>query len=287
NDDDPAPVEAASVRDLRVHQNGALLASINGAWSPILPFITNYGALPRERADFLYDLAKSYLGFAEDPLRARDLARDLAGLGEIARARWVTGECLFQQGDIDGALGEWHAVLDVDPGSLDGLFSLGTYYLDTRDYWKADRYLARAARRFGDTPVVRYHHGRNLFHLERYREAVAELQAALRLAGEKESYPLIPYLVGVASHKLKREAEARQSLEAYLKWAYTQPLTRIEVDAHQKLAEVYDGMGMRFQAHRERQKADDLLRRFSAAAAQQPGAAPPAPGPPAMAPPSQ
>lgn len=304
NDDDPGPVEAASVRELRVHQNGALLVSIDAAWSPILPLLSNYGALPREKADFLYDLAKSYLGFAEDAMRARDLAGDLAGMGEAARARWVAGECLFQQGDVDGALGEWRALLDLDPDNLDGLFSLGTYHLDTRDYWNAERYLARAARRFADTPVVRYHHGRNLFHLGRYREAIAELQAARRLAGEQESYSLIPYLVGVASHKLGRAEEARESLEAYLKWAYTQPLTRVEVDAHQKLAEVYDGMGMRFQAHRERQKADDLLQRLGAAAGQQqapgqeipvgasigespPGTPPPAAVPPTAAPPSR
>jgi tetratricopeptide (TPR) repeat protein len=286
NEDDPGQVESASVRNLRVHQNGALLASIDGAWSPILPLLANYGAAPREQAGFLYELAKSYLGFAEDAARARDLAGDLAGMGEAARARWVMGECLLQQGDIDGALGEWRAVLDLDPHNLDALFSLGMYYLDTRDHWKAENFLARAARRFADTPVVRYHHGRNLFHLERHREAIAELQATRRLAGERESYPLIPYLVGVASHRLKRETEARESLEAYLKWAYTQPLTRVEVDAHQKLAEVYDGMGMRFQAHRERQKADDLLRRFGAAGIQPaPGGETPAPG--AVSPPTE
>jgi Tfp pilus assembly protein PilF len=266
--DDRSLVEAATLRAMRPQTNEAILAEVDAAWKPLTPLLANYGAVPDEKADFLYGLAKSYLGFANDAKRARDVAAELGGLGRTAMARWVTGECLFQERDIDGALAEWKAVLAVEPGNLDALFSLGTFHLDSRDYWEADPYLARAARLHPDTAVVRYHYGRNLFYLGRNDGAIRELREAVRLAAGRESYPLVPYLVGVAEHKLKRHKEAAESLEAYLKWAYTQPLTRVEVDAHLKLADVYEEQGKRFQAHRERQKADDLRKRIEAQAAQ-------------------
>src|SRR5207245_3717135 len=163
NDDDRSPVEALASRRLSLHDNDALLRRVNGAWAGITPFLKNYGALPQEQADFLYNLAKAYLGVVADPVRARGIARDLSALGRASMARWVTGECLLQERDVEGALGEWRAVLESEPSSLDALFSLGTYYLDNDDHAAAETYLSRAARLYPDTPVVLYTHGRNLY----------------------------------------------------------------------------------------------------------------------------
>ncbi len=221
-----------------------------------------------------------------DPIRARGIARDLSALGRSSMARWVAGECLLQERDVEGALGEWRAVLESEPSSLDALFSLGTYYLDNDDHAAAETYLSRAARLYPDTPVVLYTHGRNLYFLERYRDAIAELQKARMVAGDREDYPLVDYLVGVSSHRLGQEGEAAASLEAYLKWAYKQStLTRLEVDAHLKLSEIYDKQGKRLKAHQEKQKGEDLLRRIQeyaerTAAHAGPSASKPA-GPPA------
>ncbi|MBI1950719.1 MAG: hypothetical protein HYS34_05065, partial [Acidobacteria bacterium] len=250
----------------------------------ILPHLTNYGASSDEKSEFLYNLAKSYLGIAGDPVRARDIARELAALGRTAKAGWVMGESLMQESDVDGALGEWHGVLDLDPGSLDALFSLGTFYMDSRDYWKAAPHLEKAARLYADVSVVRYKNGRNLFYLGKNREAIDELKEARRIAVEKEKtdgYPLVDYLVGISAHKMKKDKEAADSLETYLKWAYTQPLTRVEVDAHLKLAEAYEGIGKRFEALKEKQKGEDLLRRIQGQSRQapQPGPVPAQPGP--------
>ncbi|HEU4401273.1 MAG TPA: tetratricopeptide repeat protein, partial [Candidatus Polarisedimenticolia bacterium] len=270
NDDDRNLVEFVSAAQMTVHVNQALLEAVDRAWAGLLPVLKNYGALPQERAEFLYNLAKSYLGIAGDPRRARDLALELSGLGHPAMARWVTGECLMQERDIDGSLEEWRAVLDLEPNNLDALFSLGTYYLDGKDFWKAEDYLARAARVDPDTPVVRYHYGRVLYSLGRYAPAIDELRAARTLGKDKNDYPLVDYLVGVSLHKLGKEKEAAESLKTYLKWAYSQTtLTRLEVDAHLNLAEVYDKQGRRFDAHKERQKAEELQRRIVAYARQQ------------------
>jgi spermidine synthase len=273
SDDDRATVEFASARDMTVHSNTALVAGLQEDWGSVLPHLKNYGATPEEKADFLYNLAKSYLGIAGDPVRSRDIARELAALGQSVKARWVMGEALMQQADVDGALGEWRGVLEADPGNLDALFSLGTYFMDSRDYWKAEPYLEKAAKVFGDVSIVRYNHGRNLFYLGNDKEAMSELKEARRINIEKEKrdgYPLVDYLVGVVSHRLKNDKAAADSLETYLKWAYTQPLTRVEVDAHLKLAEAYDGMGKRFDAHKQRQKGEDLLRRLQGQASAAP-----------------
>src|SRR5439155_891765 len=103
NDDDHAAVEFASARDMTVHGNSALVAALEEAGGSVLPHLKNYGATPVEKADFLYNLAKSYLGIAGDPVRAKEIARELQSLGQTVQARWVMGEALMQQADVDGA----------------------------------------------------------------------------------------------------------------------------------------------------------------------------------------
>jgi len=265
NDDDRSLVQVASARDLSVHRNEGLVMAIDGAWAGFGPLLDNYGATPEAQAIFLYSLAKSLLGLTSDPARALEVARELAGLGETARSRWVTGEARLQQKDIDGAVKEWESVLDVDARNLDALFSLGTFYLDTNDYFEADRHLSQAVRHHPDVPVVRYHHGRALFHVGKYGEAIASLRKARELVKSGEPYPLVDYLVGLSAARLGRDAEAAQALQDYLKWAYEQSiLTRVEVDAHLKLAEVLDHQGKRFDALRQRQKADQLRGKIEA-----------------------
>jgi tetratricopeptide (TPR) repeat protein len=271
NDDDRSEVQVASVRDLSVHRNTGLVRAIDGAWNGFGPLLDNFGATPQEQADFLYNLAKSLLGLAADPDRALEVSRRLAGMGESARAGWVTGEALLQKKDIEGAVREWESVLAKDPGNLDAMFSLGTFYLDSDDYFEADRYLAQAARLHPEVAVARYHHGRALVYLARHEQAIAELRKARELAGGGQAYPLVDYLVGLSAAKLGRNAESAQALQDYLKWAYEHSsiLTRVEVDAHLRLADVYERQGKRFDALRQRQKADQLRGRIEAYARSQ------------------
>ncbi|MEE9472201.1 MAG: tetratricopeptide repeat protein, partial [Gemmatimonadota bacterium] len=272
NGDASAPVETASVRHLGVHDNAQLFLEIDAAWPGLGSVLKNYGALPQDRAEFLFSLAKAYLGLAGDPVRALGLAADLEGVGETARARWVRGESLFQQRDLNGALEEWRAVLDLDPDNLDALFSLGTYYLDGRDYWQAETHLERAARAHPDSAVVLYHFGRTLYFLGKYDDAIRDLLRARELAGNRTRYPLVDYLVGVGSLRLERYEQAGESLQTYLDWAYKQTaLTRLEVDAHLKLAEALENQGKRLEALRQRQKAESLRQQIQSYASRQGG----------------
>jgi Tfp pilus assembly protein PilF len=296
NDDDRQVVTVAAGRDPSVHRGDALVAEIDGAWTGFGSLLGYDSGTQAERADFLYTLAKSYLGISADPTRALDLSKDLAGMGETARARWVTGEARLQQKDLDGAVKEWEAVLALEPDNVDALFSLGTFYLDSRDYFAADRYLARAARAQHETPAVLYHYGRNLVQLGRYAQAIDVLHRAREVGAGHESYPLVDYLVGISDLRLHRNDDAVRSLKDYLDWAYQQAtLTRVEVDAHLKLSDALDASGKRFEALQQRRKAEELRQRIDAyarsqeAAAAQGGSAPapgvegavptPAPGP--------
>jgi spermidine synthase len=286
NRDAHAPVEVVSVRRLGVHDNSVLTREIDDAWAGLTAVLKNYGAQSRDRAEFLYGLAKSYLGLAGDAARALDIARELDGMEETARARWVRGESLFQQQDINGALEEWRAVLDLEPNNLDALFSLGTYYLDGQDYWQAETFLERAARHHADTAEVRYHYGRTLFFLGKDELAIRELLFARESASGSARYPLVDYLVGVASMRLGKDEAAVESLGTYLEWAYQQSaLTRLEVDAHLKLAEVYDNQGKRLEALRERQKGEELRRRIQAHVSRQTGGPDPVEDPSPVEPP--
>jgi spermidine synthase len=280
NDDDRALVEVAAARRMGVHDNSPLLHEIDAAWAGITPFLKNDGAVPKEQADFLYNLAKAYLGVMADPVRARGLAHELEAMGRPVMAHWITGECLFQQHDLDGALGEWHLIVETEPGNLDALFSLGNHYLDSGDYATAEAYLARAARLYPGTTVVLYTHGRNLYLLERYKEAIEELTRLRSNPDAAKDYPVTDYMIGVSAHRLGQEALAASSLEAYLKWAYGQStLTRLEVDAHLKLSEVYQKQGKPLLALKEKQKGDSLLRNIQDYARKAGEGTPPAPAP--------
>jgi spermidine synthase len=280
DDDDHQALRVAASRDLTVQRNAPLVASLDDAWSGFGGLLDEVGPTPQARAAYLYRTAKSYLGLASDPVRALDLAKDLDSLGAKNEAHWVRGEALIQQKDIDGALHEWQQVLESDPDNLDALFSLGMYEFDTHDYFDAERYLSRAAKIHGDTAVVRYNHGRTLYQIGKYPEAVAELQQARALARGGETYPLVDYLVGLSEARLKHDKEAETSLRDYLTWAYKQTtLTRVEVDAHLKLAEVLDRKGRRLEAFKERQKADRLKERLVSAGQPSPGPGAPPPAP--------
>jgi tetratricopeptide (TPR) repeat protein len=276
NPDDRRGLTVAAARDLQVQRGSHLPERIDAAWAGLGPMLApaEDPAAKEARATLLYRLAKSYLGLAGDPVRALTLAEDLQGLGSIARARWVKGEALLQQRNVDGALKEWDAVLSTEPDNLDALFSLGMFHFDARDYFDAERFLGRAAQAHGDTPVVLYNHGRALYQVGRYEPAIAELQRARTLASGRETYPLVDYFVGLSAARLKRDPEAEKALKDYLKWAYSQDtLTRVEVDAHLKLAEVLERRGSRLEGFQERQKATRLQERIQAYAAQSGAAA--------------
>ncbi|HYV18715.1 MAG TPA: tetratricopeptide repeat protein [Verrucomicrobiae bacterium] len=267
NPDDLRAVTVAAARDLQVQRGSRLPERVDGAWAGLEGMLAPVQdpAVRETRAALLYRVAKSYLGLAGDPTRALSVAKDLQGLGEMARARWVTGEAYLQQRDVDGALKEWEAVLALEPDNLDALFSLGMFHFDARDYFDAERYLGRAAKAHGDTAVVLYNHGRALYQVGRYEPAITELQQARSISVGRESYPLVDYFVGLSAARLKRDSEAEKSLKDYLKWAYTQDtLTRVEVDAHLKLAEVLERRGSRLEGFQERQKATRLSERIQA-----------------------
>ena len=267
NPENRRDVTVHASRDLRVQRQSLLPERIDAAWEGFAAVLAPVAEGPaREaRAALLYRLAKSYLGLAADPRRAMSVAKDLEGLGAVTRARWVTGEALLQQRDVDGALKEWEAVLAMEPDNLDALFSLGMFHFDARDYFDAERYLARAAKAHKDTAVVLYNHGRSLFQIGRYEPAIEELHQARAIAAGRETYPLVDYFVGLSAARLKRDREAETALRDYLKWAYEQDtLTRVEVDAHLKLAEVLERKGSRLEGFQERQKATRLQERIQA-----------------------
>jgi spermidine synthase/Tfp pilus assembly protein PilF len=276
NPDDRRAVTVAAAHDLQVQRGSRLPERIDGAWAGLDPLLApaEDQATREARSALLYRIAKSYLGLAGDPVRALSVAKDLQGLGSMARARWVTGEAYLQQRDVDGALKEWEAVLALEPDNLDALFSLGMFHFDARDYFDAERFLGRAAQAHGDTAVVLYNHGRALYQVGRYEPAITELRQARTIAAGRESYPLVDYFVGLSAARLKRDTEAEKSLKDYLKWAYAQDtLTRVEVDAHLKLAEVLERKGSRLEGFQERQKASRLQERIQAYASAHSGPA--------------
>jgi Flp pilus assembly protein TadD len=94
----------------------------------------------------------------------------------------ISGDQLYQEGDIAGASEEYRLALRLDPANVNVLNSLGVCYGLMEDYEKALEAFESAARLAGDEVMPVYNAG--VIHMLRGESDAALMQ--FRLAGEKE-----------------------------------------------------------------------------------------------------
>jgi tetratricopeptide (TPR) repeat protein len=123
------------------------------------------------------------------------------------------GDALFNQGDLDGAMAEYHKALELDPHDLRALRSLGDALLNKSDYSGAASQYQEVLRRGSNDPLVHHGLGEALYNQLDLDGAIAEYREALRL---KPDYTEAHSDIGLAlsaKHDLAGAiAEFRQAL---------------------------------------------------------------------------
>ena len=90
-------------------------------------------------------------------------------------------EILNQQGDPTGAIEEYLAAIQLDPGLSGALLGLGAVYLDQHEWKQAEDALKRAAQLASENSQTEYWLGRSLLAQQKFPEAQDALRRATRL----------------------------------------------------------------------------------------------------------
>jgi cytochrome c-type biogenesis protein CcmH/NrfG len=90
-------------------------------------------------------------------------------------------ERLNQQGDPNGALEEYRAAIQLDPGLAGAFLGMGAVYLDQHAWNQAEEVLERAAHLDSENSQVGYWLGRSLLAQQKFHEAQDAFNTATRL----------------------------------------------------------------------------------------------------------
>lgn len=90
-------------------------------------------------------------------------------------------EVLSQQGDPNGAIEEYRAAIQLDPGLARAFLGLGAVYLDQREWKQAEDALEQAAHLDSENSQIEYWLGRSRLAQQHYHEAQTAFKMATRL----------------------------------------------------------------------------------------------------------
>jgi Flp pilus assembly protein TadD len=237
---EPAIARATALARLGVASGSAIPDTVRAGVKDADPLVRRAAARALERADptARVELLVPLLGDAVRDVRI-EAARALAGfrdrLPEAARTaldRGVAEYVAAQRFDADRPdahvnlallyltqrrFGEAEAALrsalDVDPRFVPASVNLADFYRATGRDAEGERVLREALRHDARSAAARHALGLLLVRQQRTPEAVAELEAAARLAPESARYG---YVYAVALHGVERAKQAREVLAGVL-----------------------------------------------------------------------
>ena len=148
----------------------------------------------------------------------------------------ISGDQFYQEGDIEGAIGEFNKALELDPENVNVHNSLGVCFGVLEDYAKAAASFAEAARLDPSEPMAVYNQG--LIHLMTDGGRKKALDCFLKADALGEEIFEIAFQIG----KLYLEMEKPEEGKAYMeKAAAIRPFSSI---AHRYLGNCCEAMGM-------------------------------------------
>lgn len=124
----------------------------------------------------------------------------------------LLGNAYFKKGEFSKAVGSFERAAALKPDLAEAQANLGLAYYEVGDLEKAETALAKAASGKPDA-VVCFNLARVYLKLEKYEDALAEVQKSIRLDGRS---PGAYNLKGVVLNQLSRYREAAGSFEAGL-----------------------------------------------------------------------
>jgi len=134
----------------------------------------------------------------------------VSGRESKQQARLVRALELHRAGELDQAVRQYRAILQVEPAHFDAAHMLGAAYLQQRQYQLAERQLRRALQIAPNVPEANNNLGTALRHLDRLEEAVESYDRAIAL---RTAYPEALTNRGNALRLLKRPDDALESYE--------------------------------------------------------------------------
>ncbi|MFH1844504.1 MAG: tetratricopeptide repeat protein [bacterium] len=94
------------------------------------------------------------------------------------------GKDLLSQGDLNGALNRFEAVVNQFPERPEGHNNLGALYTSLGQFAKAERCFSQVLQLLPDNTNVRYNRGVVLIRLQRYADAIIDFEIVLKSAPE-------------------------------------------------------------------------------------------------------
>lgn len=177
NTDDNGRIEFRAPISLHWETIDANLKAIQDAWQGFEPYIVGAsGKAVHLRSEMAWRLFQQNDYNTARTLLARNLRHHMQ-----PDDLWLSGELSIRLGDQDQALTSWETALRRDRNHALTLLSLARFYQERTKYNKAERYLQRLLTILPSSPVIRFWHGVNLYHLEQWKTAVAELSSVIDL----------------------------------------------------------------------------------------------------------
>ncbi|HNP27942.1 MAG: tetratricopeptide repeat protein [Nitrospira sp.] len=151
----------------------------NAIFSEFLPFVPTAPLSPETcsaHAPVTNECVEAGLRTRREKLRA-----EAAFQADTPATHVKLADLLNQQGDPNGAIEEYRAAIQLDPGLADAFRGLGAVYLDQHEWKKAEHALEQAAHLDSENSQIRYWLGRALLAQQKFLEARQALKTATKL----------------------------------------------------------------------------------------------------------
>lgn len=160
--------------------------------------------------------------------RREALRTEAAFQAQTPATHVALAEILNQQGDPNGAIEEYLAAIQLDPGLSGALLGLGAVYLDQHEWKQAEDALNRAAQLDSENSQTEFWLGRSRLAQQKFPEAQDALRRATRLKpDDAEAFSDLGLAYMAQGHAL--EAAKALSLAIQLKPDYAEAHHRLEL----------------------------------------------------------
>jgi tetratricopeptide (TPR) repeat protein len=160
------------------------------------------------------------------------------------------GALQMLQGKLEEARQTFRKAIDANPGVALGHVALAQTYLREHHDENAARELADTRAKLAPDANVEHYYGLALLRLQRYQEAIAPLQRAIRLNPDDAE---TSYLLGKAEIALNRTEAARADFERAIQ------LDPQNASAYYQLSRIYAGLGEAAKAREMAQRTRQLI----------------------------
>jgi len=132
---------------------------------------------------------KAYLGLGDAHVSLREYAKAAGGYGKVISMRpdkarlayFKRGEINFLLGQLQQAMADFQAAIEIDPNYADAHMSLGNTFFKLKSYEQAITYYDRTLEANPDRDLAAFRRGRSYYILKEFPEAIRDFSYAIDL----------------------------------------------------------------------------------------------------------